>query len=110
MFESLNRKNTVMPGINTEGMSYRKLKEFRNSTVEVKGFFFTNNQKSGEQVVVVSETCLINMPKRAVEQFRTIEATPEMLEAVLNGRLSLEVHDEVMTRQGNSTILYDMVG
>lgn len=110
MFESLNRRNTVMAGINTEGMAYRKLKEFKNSVVEVKGFFFTNNQKSGEQVVVVSENCLINMPKRAVEQFRTIEATPEMLEAVLEGKLSIEVRDEVMTRQGNSTILYDLKG
>ena len=110
MFESLNRKRTVMEGIETKGMEYKKLKDFKNQTVKVYGFFFTESEMSGRQVVVVGEKCLINMPKRAIAQFETIENNPEMLNAVLNGGLSIEVHDEQVVKGGNKTILYDLVG
>ena len=110
MFESLNKKRTVMEGVETQDMEYRKLKYFKNSTLKTKGFFFTESSMSGRQVVVVGEEYLINMPKRAIEQFEKIENTPEMLEAVLDGKLSIEVHDEQVTRNGNKTILYDLKG
>lgn len=110
MFESLNKKRTVMDGVDTQDMEYRKLKEFKNQTLRVKGFFFTESSMSGKQVVVVGEDYLINMPKRAIEQFETILNTPEMLNAVLNGELSIAVHDEQTTRGGNKTILYELVG
>jgi len=110
MFESLNRKNTVMEGISTEGMEFKKLKDFVNTTIECKGFFFTTNTINNEkQVVVVSQTCLINMPKRAVAQFETIENNPEMLKAVLDGKLTIEVHDMVKTKVG-ATVAYDLKG
>lgn len=110
MFESLNKKRTVMEGVDTQEMEYKKLKEFKNSKISVRGFFFTESSMSGRQVVVVGDKYLINMPKRAIEQFETIQNTPEMLTAVLNGGLTIEVHDEQVTRGGNKTILYDLVG
>lgn len=110
MFESLNKKSTVMEGINTEDMKFHKLKDFVNSTIEVKGFFFTTSEIGGEQVVVVTSDCLVNMPKRAVEQFHQIRDNDEMLNAVLQGKLSIEVGEMVKTKSGTATVLYKLVG
>lgn len=110
MFESLNKKKTLMEGVTTENMEFHKLKEFINTTIPCRGFFFTINKQTGErQVVVVSDTCMVNMPKRAVVQFEQIYDTPDMLDAVLRGELSIVVHEEVKTRLG-STVLYDLAG
>ena len=110
MFESLNRKRTIMENVDTEGMEFKKLRDVTNTTVQCKGFFFTKNRFTGErQVVVVTDTCLLNMPARAVAQFEKIEETPKMLEAVLEGKLRIEIHDEVKTRQG-ATIQYELKG
>lgn len=110
MFESLNKKRTIMVGVDTEGMEFKKLKDFLNTDIPVKGFFFTTNKISGElQVVVVAENCLVNMPRRAVAQFKTIEENPEMLKAVLAGKLTIEVGDMVKTKQG-ATVQYNFKG
>jgi len=110
MFESLNRKVTVMEGVNTEGMEFKKLKHFTNQKLACKGFFFTTSKLDGKkQVVVVTDNCLVNMPSRAVEQFETIANNPTMLKAVLNGDLTIAVHEEVKTKAG-STIAYDLEG
>ena len=110
MFESLNKKRTIMEGVETEGMEFKKLKDFLNTDIPVKGFFFTTNKKSGElQAVVVAENCLVDMPRRAVEQFKTIEENPEMLKAVLAGKLTIEVGDMVKTKQG-ATVQYNLKG
>lgn len=110
MFESLNRKRTIMENVNTEGMEFKKLRDFINTELPCRGFFFTANKITGEmQVVVVTDTCLVNMPRRAYEQFKTIEETPEMLKAVLEGKLTIAVHDMVKTRAG-ATVQYELVG
>lgn len=110
MFESLNKKSTIMNGVNTEGMEFRKLKEFPNTVIPVKGFFFCKGARGGEQVVVISDKYMLNMPNRAVEQFKEIKENDEMLEAVLQGKLSIAVHEERVARNGNTTIYYDLVG
>lgn len=110
MFESLNKKRTIMEGVETEGMEFKKLKDFLNTDIPVKGFFFTTNRISGElQVVVVAENCLVNMPRRAVEQFKKIEENTAMLNAVLDGKLTIEVGDMVKTKQG-ATVQYNFKG
>lgn len=110
MFESLNVKRTIMEGVNTDEMEFRKLKELTNSTFKCKGFFFTISKLTGErQVVVVGDTYLVNMPNRAVAQFEAIYNNPKLLEAVLAGKLEIAVHEETKTRLG-STVLYDLVG
>ena len=110
MFESLNRKRTVCADVDTSEMEFKKLKDFANQNLQCKGFFFTINRFTGErQVVVVTDTYLVNMPRRAVAQFEKIEESPQMLDAVLNGHLTIEVHDMVKTRNG-ATIEYKLVG
>lgn len=108
MFENLNRKKTVMEHVDTDGMEWKKLKDFKGTEIPVKGYFFTINSFTGaKQVTVVSENDLINMPQRAVFQFEEIYDDDEMNNAVLEGRLKVVVGDEIKTRKG-STIEYTL--
>ena len=82
MFGKLNKKSTVKEGIDTSNMKFRKLKEF--TTVNPVGFFITNG-KFGEQVVIVTEDCLINMPSYATETFKNLSA--EQIDAIKDGKM-----------------------
>lgn len=105
-FNSLNKRSTVMDGVNTQDMEFKKLKEFCGQTIECKGFFFTDG-KYGKQVVVVGNGYLINMPARAVEQFEYIANNSNALDAVLNGKLVLKDIHEAVTKNGD-TIAYTL--
>ena len=72
MFEKLNRRSTVREDIDTQAMEFKPLKDFCGTKIKVDGFFFTEG-RYGTQVVVVGNGYLINMPKRAAEQFEKIE-------------------------------------
>ena len=102
MFDELNRKSTVRDGINTEDLEFAPLKDFCGQKFRCDGFFFTDG-KYGRQVVVVGGGYLINMPKRAVEQFETIQASPDLLEAVLAGKLMIKDIKMIDTRNGKTT-------
>ena len=84
MFGELNRKSTVREGIDTSNMEFKKLREFIGSTVNPVGFFITDG-KFGEQVVVVTEDCLINMPSYAVDTFKN--QSSEQIEAIKEGKM-----------------------
>lgn len=117
MFENLNKtfENTVKEGINTKDLDYIALKELCGSVIEVDGYFFNDKGRYGRQVVVVGHKrgsnieWLINMPSRYVEQFESINADPNMIEAVLNGKLTLENIEMVDTKNG-MTVACDFVG
>lgn len=106
MFEKLNTRRTIMAGVETDGLPFKKLSEVKNSVLSVQGFFFTEG-KFGRQVTVVTKDALINMPKRAVAQFEAIEADEEMLKAVLDGGLEIKVESETVTRTG-TTVKYEL--
>lgn len=88
LFEKLNRKSTVKEGIDLQSMEFKNIREFEGQTIHVDGFFFTRGTY-GEQVVVVGNGYKINMPKKAVEDFKTIEEDETMLNAVLDGKLTI---------------------
>jgi hypothetical protein len=102
MFESLNKRSTVCAGINTQDMEFAPLKDFCGQHFVCEGFFFTDG-KYGEQVVVVGAGYLINMPKRAVEQFHKIEQDEDMVQAVLNHHLLITDIRMIDTRNGKTT-------
>lgn len=102
-FEKLNLRRTVKESIDTNEMEFKPLKDYCGQTVKCNGFFFTDG-KYGEQVVVVGETTLINMPKRAVEQFKQISADDEAVKAVLDGKLVLTDIKMAETKNGTTTI------
>ena len=84
MFGELNKKSTVREGIDTSNMEFKKLREFIGSNVNPVGFFITEG-KFGEQAVVVTEECLINMPSYATETFKNLSA--EQIEAIKDGKM-----------------------
>ena len=111
MFEDLNNKEgikTVKDGIDTKKMEFVNLKNFIGKTVKVDGFFFTKS-KYGEQVVVVGEGSLINIPKRYVDDFKAIRDNSEKLNAVLNGGLSLGYIEEFDGKNGK-TVKFKFIG
>lgn len=104
MFEKFNKNvKTIREGVNTDDMEFVKLEEFIGQTVKVDGFFFTEGNY-GEQVVVVGNGYLINMPTRCVEDFHEIEGEEKMLYAVLNGHLALTNIREKQAKAGMTTI------
>ena len=84
MFGELNKKSTVKEGIDTSNMTFKKLRDFIGSNVNPVGFFITEG-KFGEQAVVVTEECLINMPSYATETFKNLSA--EQIEAIKDGKM-----------------------
>ena len=106
MFEKLNKRNTVKEGINTQEMEFKPLKDFCGAKLRVDGFFFTEG-RYGTQVVIVANGYLINMPKRAVEQFETIANDGKMVDAVLDGHLEIKNIKMLDTKNGQ-TVGYDL--
>ena len=86
MFGELNKKSTVREGIDTSNMEFKKLREFIGAYVNPVGFFITEG-KFGEQVVVVTEDCLINMPGYAVDTFKNLSA--EQIDAIKDGKMMI---------------------
>ena len=84
MFGELNKKSTVKEGIDTSNMEFKKLREFIGSNVNPVGFFITEG-KFGEQAVVVTEDCLINMPSYTTETFKNL--SDEQIEAIKDGKM-----------------------
>lgn len=110
MFEQLNKDKirTVKEGIDTSKMEFVPLKNFVGKTVKVDGFFFTKS-KFGEQVVVVGEGVLINIPKRYTEEFKAIRDKADFLAAVLDGKLSLGDIKEIDSKNGK-TVAFEFIG
>ena len=86
MFGELNKKSTVREGIDTSNMEFKKLREFIGAYVNPVGFFITEG-KFGEQAVVVTEDCLINMPSYATDTFKNLSA--EQIEAIKDGKMMI---------------------
>lgn len=100
MFGELNKKSTVREGIDTSNMEFKKLREFIGSNVNPVGFFISEG-KFGEQVVVVTEDCLINMPSYVVDTFKNLSS--EQIEAIKDGKMIItdiavkEIHGKECT-------------
>ena len=100
MFGELNKKSTVREGIDTSNMEFKKLKNFIGAYVNPVGFFITDG-KFGEQAVVVTEECFINMPSYATETFKNLSA--EQVEAIKDGKMLItdiavkEIHGKECT-------------
>lgn len=103
MFDKLNTRRTVNKDIDTTGMEFKALKEFCGQQIKVDGFFF-NTSEYGKQVVVVGNGYLINMPKRAVEQFEKIEASDKMIKAMFEGHCLIDNIKMKETKNGTTTI------
>lgn len=102
-------KRVMMEGIATEGLDFVKIHDLiGKGDIPVKGFFFSHSKKyNQDQVVVVAEGYLINMPGRAVDEFQTILDTPQYKQALLDGKMVLKDLEELETASGTTTA-YDI--
>ena len=89
MFEKFNLTNTIREGVDISDMEFKPLSEFVGHKIRVEGFYFNNKGQYGEQLVVVGNGYQINMPKRAVKDFKEIANNKKMLSAVLSGHLMI---------------------
>ena len=115
MFEKFNLTNTIRDGVDISEMEFRPLSDFVGYKVKVDGFYFNNKGNFGEQLVVIGNGYQINMPKRAVKDFKEIANNKTMLNAVLSGHLMItdiatkEVEvfdDEIQARVKKVTPIY----
>lgn len=88
IFEQFNRVNTIKEGMDLTNMEFRKLREFVGQDVYVDGFFFTHG-KYGEQLVVVGNGYKINMPNKAIQDFKKMQSDPATLDAIMKGHLKI---------------------
>lgn len=103
LFSNLNSNSTIKEGISLDGMEFKPIKDFIGDEVLVDGFYFNSKSKYGEQVVVVGNGCLINMPSWAVKDFKSIRDNEEQLNAVLTGHLKLTDIKQTSTKNGTTT-------
>ena len=87
MFEKFNLTNTIREGVDISEMEFKPLADFAGMKIKVEGFYFNNKGFFGEQLVVIGNGYQINMPKRAVKDFKEIANNKTMLNAVLSGTL-----------------------
>lgn len=105
-FAKLNKAaKTVADGIDTSKLEFTALKDHIGEDIILRGFFFTSG-KFGREVVAVTDTCLINLPKRYVEQFEAIKANPEDLDALLAGKC-LITNIKMGDTQNGKTVFFD---
>lgn len=104
MFGELNKgTRTIKEGVDLNKLEFKPLSDFAGKVLTVEGFFFTSG-KYGKQVAVVANGCKVNLPKRAVEQFETIYASGEMIEAMFAGKLIIkDIVNDVETKNGKTT-------
>lgn len=105
----LNARNNkvTMDGVNTDGMEFKKISEFIGKEVPVKGYFFTKG-RYGEQIVIITTDCLINMPGRSADEFRSIFADANNLSSLMAGKIKLTNIQFSDTKSGTKTVIYDI--
>lgn len=108
LFEKFNHKSTIKEGIDLGSMEFKNIRDFVGQTIHVDGFFFTRG-KYGEQVVVVGNGYKINMPGKAVEDFKAMQEDEATLNAILNGQLSITNISTRTTPRG-SMVMYKYTG
>lgn len=95
-------------GVSTDGYEFVKLEEYIGKEIPVDGFFFTDGEY-GKQAIVVGCGALINMPKRATEQFEAIKEDPEAIDAILGGHLKITGIEKFKTGKGKKdTVIYTL--
>lgn len=101
--EKFRHEVTVNPAINTEGMDFTPLDDYIGKKVRIYGFFFTDT-KFGKQVVAVTTKALVNMPKRCVADFESLNENE--VNAVMNGDMVLTNLKPFVSKQGK-TVVFD---
>jgi hypothetical protein len=85
-------KGTIDWGIDTKDMKYIKLSEFKEGDiVPVKGLFINSKGNFEPHPVAISENGLIDLPMHQTDTVNEILASPEVVEAIKQGKVAFKV-------------------
>ena len=88
----LNYKGGIDWGIDTKNMEFAKCEEMPyGTTLNVHGFFTTQDNGYGRGAVAILDDVLLNLPQRYVEVVDTILSDDEMIEEIKTGKVAIEI-------------------
>ena len=110
LFAGMNHKKKW--DIDTEGFEYIKLKDYieanGDAPIVVNGFYI-NETELGEALTIIADTCFINMPSHAIENFKTLD-NDEMIAHINARRLAIgNFEKKYIKKFKNETIYFDLV-
>lgn len=83
---SLTRYNRtgINWGIDTENFEYKKLSELTEGQVyPLRGMFVTPDNGYGEGAVLITDSCMVNIPQRYVAMINEIRASKQDVEDII---------------------------
>lgn len=108
MFETFNKKGRATIGNEDllkelmEKGKYTKLADHIGKKKKILGFYISNKGRYGKSVSVLSDDCIIGMPKRCVEQFEAL--TDEEVAALMSGQMWLTNIESFSGENGKTTV------
>lgn len=80
-------------GIDTEKMNYIKLSEFpvSDDIIKINGVFINKKGNFGAHPVAIGDGSLIDLPAHLSEAVEEMLASPEVVEAIKNGKVGFKV-------------------
>ena len=97
-----NKHDYTVYTINTEGFEYKNLASVED--VVVRGFFINTKTAYGEQPVMITDNCYVNLPKHLLDDIKHIIKDDEI------GREIRDLLAEAARRGVKIRVLYDAVG
>ena len=99
-------KGTIDWGIDTKDMKYIKLSEFKEGDiVPIKGLFINKKGNYDPHPVAIAENGLIDLPQHQTDTVNEILASPEVVEAIKQGKVAFKVRTYNATKFGNKECL-----
>lgn len=84
-----NSNKVLRSGFTTDSLDFKPLKDFVGQTITINGWFTTLG-KYGEQLVVLGDKILINMPGRAVAEFEAIKKNEDYMAKFQDGDMYID--------------------
>lgn len=102
-------KTGINWGIETDGFAYVKLAELEEGKIyPLRGMFVTPDNGFGEGAVLITDSCMVNIPQRYVQMINEIRASKEDVEEIIAGKCGF--HYETFTSKYGTpgyTIAFD---
>lgn len=110
LFADMNHKKKW--DIDTEGFEYIKLKDYieanGDAPIVVNGFYISETEL-GEALTIIADTCFINMPSHAIENFKALD-NDKMVAHINARRLAIgNFEKKYIKKFKNETIYFDLL-
>lgn len=83
-----NKQDYTVYTINTEGFEYKNLASVED--VVVRGFFINTKTAYGEQPVMITDNCYVNLPKHLLDDIKHIIKDDEITKDINSGKVRAE--------------------